>query len=761
MKLDQFAFKEKLGAYFLFSVSKGDFWQFFNPKTRSWDFLKVKKDNSNDSFFVLFRNNWVVRKLIPSSKQQYYYICIDEDLKAQKRNEAIIHGYQYSPGIFKIPAVLKEKIVYVDIRKVFLPEQIYKDLITRALHVQSDEKSTNFLCFNEKDMHKIYSIFHTARIWVEYKDDFIETEPSMEETEISIETIASLISSILSKSYSYYLKSESEIENFILALYERNFRYIEGTSFVKDLELLFEQVDKENIIAKNFLNYLIDNITSYFDWSYLDEFEIDPEITGIIYKANPLSSTNNWKTNYYKLYIPDLELFLHWPTSIYPKRIKFGSTNLFEVRLKKVTLKRWRIYPYLGRLKNTGTRDTILFDERDPELISRSFMLSTGIPSIEFILSQKGYLQAFNIDMGNWKGHYELSRFFLAIVRIERNLEISSPTPVTIVKDIFGNRFTIKWDFHTYKYNIDTFHDLKSGGWISVLLRNDFFAFKKSKQKNKAFYAVDNFSIRFLKKDEAFKANIVALVKYFGFISKERLISLKCIVPTEQLEKLVIQLIEEGYIFEYKGNVYYIYNCTSRDFFQKMIQNVADPSFPHKIASKDNRCYMFWSLINENSALIHPLTYSYAIFQKEHIIVSDNEYKNYDDIQNLIFSVKLEHGQEMSVRKLDYYNHMMINKDESFTGKDVYVGKKDELNYFWFAKNVLQNNGTVNLLASGRRIAKAHRIVLKLKRMFAHMAPHISRDNTQITHEKGYNVKAVKFVITLYGRETQSETRGK
>lgn len=57
--------------YFSLKCSENDMWQFFDPANRKWVFLNIKKDGSQ-SYFVIFRNGWIVRK-VHRKRSPYYF----------------------------------------------------------------------------------------------------------------------------------------------------------------------------------------------------------------------------------------------------------------------------------------------------------------------------------------------------------------------------------------------------------------------------------------------------------------------------------------------------------------------------------------------------------------------------------------------------------------------------------------------------------------------------------------------------------------
>lgn len=606
--------KRMLERYFKYVIQESESWQYFNPKHRNWEFLKLAKELSEEhNYFLILRNGWVIRKL-ERKGSNYYYLCENNNLITITEEIAGITGYEYSFGIFFLPAIIKEEYIFLHIRDFYFPSRFFNVLRTLSYKEEkgSDDFYTTFV-FKEEDKKRLEHIMYKLRIRLQYQTEFI-TENKKEKSAMQIGDIKKLLSDILTSIYSNYLKTETQIEELELILLNKEWESIKDEQLRENLNQLAELEAQGDMIAKKVLHFLTEKIIIYFDWKYYFDSILSPNLEGLIIKATPLTFSEKWANNYYKVIFPVLETTLFWQTTISPTRLGIGEFNTLSSRFKKVSISKWRIYPYLGKLKNTGTRDDIEFTESDQNFIKKSLYSIIGIPSLEFILSKDGYVDSFNLDLEVWKGAYTLDRYFLAIVKVMEPLEYEAPTPRTKVIDIFGNGFSIEWDFNTYLYCLEDIHSIEKGGWISILLQNVFGEYESDDIPK--FRTAHTISPRFVKKEEAYRHNITALIKYCGFLSKEHIKKFfhKTIYEVD-LQYVIEELINEGTLYEENGVVYYVYKCLTNKEMADLVGIMNDPiKIPAKSMFRD-KWYLTWSLIREHTSQVHPLIYSEHLFK--------------------------------------------------------------------------------------------------------------------------------------------------
>jgi hypothetical protein len=748
----EITFSKNLGTYFQYGTVKSSIWQYFNPNSREWNFIKVQKlPFAEHDYSIIIRNGWVIRKLERIVETPYYYYCENNDLKNITKHDAIIKGYQYSPGILKVPAVKKDDNVFVNVRKVYFPTEVFK--ILRELSVMQKEEDGRilYLCFKSTDIQKVYQLLYPIRIRLEYQKDFIEEVKELDPTEIeTLSELPKFLSEILTLSYSNFLKKEERIEKFLLTLIYRDLTKIHNEDLKKKLEELFDLCNKGDYICKQILDFLIESITTYFDWDCYENWKVDSNIDGLIFKATPLSYNEKWSNTYYKIIFPELETVLHWTTTISPTKKGIGEFHELYARLKEVKMIKWRIYPYLGRIKNTGTREDNIFEEGEKEFVKKSFDSVLGIPSFERILAEREYLSSFSLDLEDWHGHYYLDRYFLAIVKIVDPLLLDFPFPRTKVEDIFGNKFIIEWNWDAYVHSKEDIHNFGPGGWFSILLKNIFGKRRFTNIECPIFQTAQTIKPFFHNKDLALRYNFLALIKYFGYIPRGGFKNLSHFFSEQTIDVILNDLLEKNLVYQKDENIYYVYKCLNKEQMNELIELMTvTEKIPHRDMYRQ-KWYITWSLIRGHYPLIHPLIYANKLSKDKKLEASGEEVGTYSKLEEFIDIISTHHKNEIKRRRAAKINFFINNRKPNINQGEVKIGEKDEDKYVNYASLMIYNFGNVTILGSGSRIPKAHSIVQKVVRKFAYMEPKVVRTDSPLQHKGGFTVPAVKFEIEMF-----------
>ena len=746
-------YSRNLETYFRYGTTKSSVWQYFNPSSRVWSYIKVHKlPYGKQDHSIILRNGWIVRKLERIVESPYYYYCENDEIRNISKRDAVIKGYQYSPGILKVPAVKKEDNVFVDVRKVYFPTDVFNELRELSVMQNEDGGRILYICFKSADIQKVYRILYQIRVRLEYQDDFIDEVKDLDPTEIeTLSEVPKFISEILTMSYSNFLKKEDRIEKFLLALIYRDMTKISNDELKQKLQELFSYCDKGDFVCEKILDFLIESITTYFDWGCFENWNVNQNIDGLIFKATPQSYSEKWSNTYYKIIFPEFEMVLHWPTTLSPTRKGTGEFYATYARLKHIKMRRWRIYPYLGRIKNTGTRDDNIFEEGERNFIRRSFDSVLGIPSFERILAEREYLSSFSLDLEDWHGHYFLDRYFLAIVKIIDPLLLDSPFPRTKVEDIFGNKFIVEWNWDAYHHSKDDIHNFGIGGWFSILLKNVFGKRRFVTIDSPIFQTAQTIKPIFHNKEFAQKFNILALIKYFGYIPRKEINSLSVLPSESSIDDILEELLKENLVYEKDGRIYYVYKCLNTEQMAELVElmTVAD-----KIPQRDmhrQRWYITWSLIRGHYPIVHPLIYANKLSRQENLVMSNEEATTYKKIEDFINKISDLHKKEIRKRRADKINFFINNRNPDIVQNEIKIGKKDEESYARYASLMINNFGNVTILGSGGRIPKAHAVVREVVRKFAYMEPKVVRTDSPLQHPGGFTVPAVKYEIEMFG----------
>lgn len=732
--------QNEYGNFFIMKASVNDMWQFFNPMNRNWEFLRVRKLPGKSSHSVILRNGWVVRTL-RKGRPPFYYHVKECALKNLNPSLASSLAYKNTAGLRVLELSRTPEGLVIDMNSIFLPQQSYSDLIRLGELRNILEENTLLIPYH--NLGKVSSILNSLGINIVIHDESLPIE-----SDEKSDTVASKISKLLTLLYSRYLKKESEIEYLQVALLTRDFSRIIHSDVKSELETIYDNTErsKENSVIAKFLS---NNVVSFFDWKDLNDLSVNSTIEGTILQTVSKEYIGKWHTNYYKIIVPELESVLYLQTTISPTKYGIGKIHPLAVRLNKIALDKWRIYSYLGKLKNTGTNENVRFSNSEKAFIDSSFNSILGIPSIERILRKMCFLDSFKLDLEEWKGAYDLTRYFIAYVKVKETIEMSSKTPCTIVEDFFGNTFKLEWDFETYEHYKEDIHSIQTGGYISILLEN-----KLNNMWNEAenidFETVYGLSFRFVRKDEFILANVFAMIKYLGLVPVKEISDLVESTYLGTKTSTVLKYLEEKDLIVVRNDVaHYLYQCLTREQLISLLEVAEQPDKHLDQSCLTQRWYILWSLMRENVSSIHPLIYSESIYEMKSTTLTKSE--NYQKILDFCNEVKEFQKTRADKRYKERTNYLInLKRDGQIQFYDTLVGNGSEEKYANHCAFMLKMFGQATVKARGRWIGKAHNIVKYVTRRFSYMEPSVKRvDKTSLSPE-GKKVKEAEFQIEIF-----------
>lgn len=741
------------GKYFRMGTSKGSTWQLYNVKRRTWIYLPlydVKYGSCERS--ILLRDGWIIRKF-EAHEQPYYYKCSDGEISTLTKDQALQLAYQMSPGVVAIAVMPTEKYLYLDLQPIYLPPAHYNTLRNVSVPIPDESLAREGLfCFRRDKLPAIRELFRKVRVRVEVRSQpsVVVEEVKPHETEQPID-IRTTVSDILTLAYSGYLKKEANIEKFLQHILNREWNAVHDEQLRQKLESLSALADQGSPVPSSIFDFLVKS-ASYVDYKFYQEVGIDSKIEGVIVDTVSLTYGETWSQNYYKIIFPAFESVLYWPTSIAPTRGGIGEVPVLRTRLKTVDLSMWRIYPYFGRLRKVGSAEDVTFVESSAEALYEAFLVITGIPTFEKLLSDRAYLGGFNVDLESWRGAYTLSRYFVATVRIIDPLTPDGLTPVTKVQDIFGNVFAIKWDLDTYFHCTDDIHKMQHGGWISVLLKNEFQNLRATDEGITVFESVPRIEPRFVNKSQACRSNLVAVVKYCAFLPKDllRQIARKFIIDHD-FNEILKACIERNWLYENSENIYYVYRALDRSSTGKMVALLTDTSRLAPGNVLRTKWYTTWSVVRANLALTHPIIYAEAVFPDKKLKLPEGEADKYKELEDMLRDVTGFHVKDTEARRRSRIAALLASKDPKLSYHSTLVGGRDIGIYVYDATLMLSNFGAASIEARGRWVAKAHTVAVYLTRKFAYLEPKVTRSDSVVTREDSHRVRTVKFEVESYG----------
>lgn len=734
------------GTYFKRPLHGTEHWQYFNPKKRKWDF--VRKSYDEGSNYMVFRDGWIVRRLGKREDRHDHYLCVSQTLLPLSREKAIKEAISRSFEAATIPCTLKDDLIYVRVGTVFLSDSTYSCLRRMAKHAEERNGIIEVMVFRLEQRADIDRVLRAERIRLVDSEDLRLPKKVLDKNEMeAYKALLKQISETFSLAYSSYLKREDLVERFILLIAHRDWESIDPVELRDKLITLANLVDAGNQVARKLNEFILDKLPILFDWADLGT---DNMIQGIIIDTAPLEFQGRWNTNYFKLIVPRLESSLYWQTSLAPTKRGNGEVHHLASRLHGIEMERWRVYPYLGKLRLTGSRENTSFSDRTPSDIHHAFNAIAGVPSFETILRDFAYIDGYNLDLKTWRGGYSFSRYFLAMVRIEDALDSEFPLPTTTVVDVFGNHFGVQWDIDNYLHEESVIASFQYGGWISVLLENELNSLDQD-YAIPVFRSAQAIGSRFVTKSEAFKHNVLGVIRYCGFASRSGLAYLSTrSLDESEFDRALKALVEEKRVASSGGFCFYVHNSISSEQAQLLADITTDASKNLPAKTLREEWYVTWSMLRILFPYVHPLVRAQGLFDAPVRSPYAPDAEKYEALQAFVRGESSIH-HDLRVRVQKERAKILINAQRSDIDYfEILVGEKNPDRYVSPACSMLQNFGCAVIKARGRWIHKAHGIAQKVAQIYAYADPSVTREDHLERRPDGRIIPSVEFDIRTY-----------
>jgi len=711
---------------------------FFNPEKRKWEFLKIQNEKVDEKKkSIILRTGWSIRKL-QKRRPPFHYLAQEKKILVVKKSKTDKTIEKYNT-LLKLKTKTDKNFIKIKLNDIHFYTKDYLDIMA----LEGATILDGILSIPIPSLEQFREILVNANIILD-----IDEKNNSEEQISEKKAIQNQISELLKLLYSKFLKKESTIEELQIALLTKNIENICDDDVRKSLEFITkpELTHSEKLIYE----FLSEKLPIYYNWQLLDDFTVDPTIHGLILTGTSKEYQNKWSTNYFKIILPNFESIVHLQTKLSPTREGIGKVDPLKVRLLKISLKKWRIYPYLGKLKNTGTKSETLFESAEIPFIENSFRTILGIPTIEKILREQCFLDSFNLDLETWRGSYNLSRHFITYVKIIESVTTDGKIPTLLVEDFFGNRFRIAWDFKTYLHFSKEIHDISKNGYISIVIKN-VLDNQYNETNELDFETIYGISFRFSTKEEFLIRNILSIIKYVGYADLEILKQFLKEITSNNCDNFIAKLQETNEALIKNGYCYYSYNALNKKQFSFLLDIIEEPD---SLITKEifgERWYVLWSLMRESLPILHPLSYSTNINSD---LKTLHNLANLSTILDFVQSTKKLHKDQNIRRAKKRANYLLqINKTNIF--QETLVGRKNRRKYIDHGRHMFRDFGQACVRARGRRIIKAHYVARYIARNFSYMEPKITRIDKISFDHNNKKIREVEFYIESYKMESQ------
>ena len=500
-------------------IAEGTTIQFLKLDDRSWRNISYNLIDGRTKAIVV--PGWILRILRGQGRPPEYLMVKGSELSlitptiVDEMLKKLVLPYK------KIKVYHTEKYNYLDISNTWLPHYLFKNLLelsSKGDIIKTDE-GKSFIQFRKEDWQAAIKGITDYGLSPEYVE--VDSGFSLVKQVELFEMPSVKVSQILDHCYSDYFKKEDRIHYFPTDLSFPG----EPSGLSEEVKSLWKELEDEsqkNPIARMAIAFLRELSWMMIDWKLLYQLELPSSLVGLILSVEVQGFGQNVTMNYFKLFIPSLGAVLHFPTTLSPGKYTASQAVPTETFLTKVTLERWRVYPYLGHVRNTGLSEFIQIEKAESEEKDALLIHMSGFPTLERLIAEIGNYSNFSIDRNIWiTGHHPFSRTFSAVFQIVTNVDRYSSMPAIYVKDIVGMNFRLVFEYQDYRRRSYFLSSLRRGDWILAVVSSS--PHRKNESINDPFelYVQPYLAINKITQDRASIISALGFLREFGSISEE------------------------------------------------------------------------------------------------------------------------------------------------------------------------------------------------------------------------------------------------
>lgn len=692
---------------------------------------------------ALLLPGWIVRQPATTSGSLYSVVA---NASLQPIPEATIETLLSKyPLPRKDLALLRDgHYVYLDVGHTWFPSRVYRELVRYSPQRQTllaDDGSMQFWQFPILAWPKVDAALRSFGLHATLQDESSWQESR--KTHAVEDRPARIVSNFLDDAYSEYLKRESRI-NFLrtdLALSAE----VPLQSF--KLRTLWEQLDKltpTSSAAAQAQDFIRNYSHEEIDWKWFSDHGLDPTISGIVLTVELQHFGRRPTSNYYRLYVPDLETVLHLNTTIDPQTGDPSIADPAACFLQSIQLARWRAYPYLGRIRNTGTGETIQLQPVNE--VDRSVLLLhlAGLPSIEYAIAQRGLYQNFNADRVQWSsGHHPFTRTFLGTYQVVRPLDRNHGKPNVLVRDCLGFEHHLNFQYEDYGRRRGFLRGIRRGDWIEVLSSSTLQHHGTLDPHRSPLEAQPYHRIETVSASRASQVAALGVVRAFGTISHESLSLLgSAWTPDADLSAALRLLTQTTFIHDDGVNAHYLPVGVKRVDLERFIQLGRAETIWGYEAYKAGAQYNRLGVLQRNRAKGSPLDVS-AIREQEAA-----SYLPLARIPSLLRTIQTEENRRLSrvQSTRDVMGLPNRNSDGRPVAASAAMAQPDLLRK---AYGVLKHEGAVRLRAAGQQIPRIYDAATYLRHELAYLRPEVQVASRWLNSPNYRETREVTLRVTI------------
>lgn len=586
----------------------------------------------NPGQFVWRRYSFSSRRMLPANpvrKGDEWALFLREGQPAMALDSGRFRGY-YVPGGDKLSRCNNPQDILEICHWQSLPAQVYYkeshppyivlyktsmwlppkhyDLLYKRLIGDTGKSNDGIVLIHRADLPLIKQILNSLGIGL------VEGVPPEEKNQEAL-AIVETAAHITQLAYSSYLKREQGVKELETIGEYRAWEQIEVPEFRDHLSNLSNRAYNFEPMAEELLAYLIDRLPRSFDWKQLrDSGSENWLIQGIILDTD----ISPEMAGYYKVVVQELGLVMGLMTTR-----NLHSSGRRSDKAGYFLASNWRVTPYAGRLKLTGTNASLEVDRiTGKQAAEEGYSYIYGIPTIESRLAHELYLSAFFLDRDAkyWRGHNEFSRYFAGHGKLIEKMVADFDEPAALFQDVFGNYFYLKFGETTYLEHEKFIRATEAGSWKRFVAHSGLRSLVKSEAGLSAFDLARGFIPKDAGYREVVEAAILGLLRYFGSLPEPEIkkIFSESLLQRERLEVVLKDLIRRSRIVKSGEILYYGYSfCSATER-----ESLADPE---KFDRASSNTQLFYSRIRPFLPMMHPLGYGTPL---AHDVASGDERTN-------------------------------------------------------------------------------------------------------------------------------------
>lgn len=496
--------------FFAGSIDSHQFVQYLRIRDRSWHSVAWEEIDGNR--LPLLVNGWILRLFRAHGHPPDFAVVQDDRLKTVPATtvERMLRAYKLP--LIRLPLLQDATHVYLDVSKTWFPNRLYSDLAKLSPQrevLRSEDGETAFWQFRKEAWPAARSLLQAYGVSTEVLSDESWRIRREELEEVPVQKVSNLLAGI----YTLYLKAEGRI-NYLrtdLALGDVNpFHEPELDGLWRDLELTIGT----NPMVQSACEFIRDYSHRSLDWKEAENLAIDPTLNGLVFSIEKQRFGRKFSGNYLRLYIPNLDTILHLDTTVNPTGDHGRSADPTRLFLNELVLERWRVYPFLGRIKNLGSRDTIHVEMADQGHVAfiRDHMAS--LAAVERLLAQSRQFSSFNVDRHAWReGHQPFSRTFLGCFKIKIPLDRQHARPSILATDALGTACRLELTFQDMEHRRRFLRAQAPGSWVSAVVSTTLQSATLAGSEPATFFVEPFHRMENLSEREASEASLLGLVK--------------------------------------------------------------------------------------------------------------------------------------------------------------------------------------------------------------------------------------------------------